>query len=259
MALESSSDVPVFEGKADIHIHSASGDALPTPEEIIEHVEHNTDLDVVAITDHDELEGAFQARELAAKKGYRVQVIVGCEITTLDGHLLALDIESPVRMLQSVEKTIEAVHRQGGICIVPHPMSWLTLSVGHKVLLRVASSKSPTIYFDGFEVFNPSIAGRVAHERARNFNRSVLHLPEVGGSDAHHLHLIGTAYTLFEGKTSDDFRRSLALGRTSAHGEFWQPNAQFEGFAALQLKSLVVHPTQKIRKAIESVWGGRHA
>jgi len=256
LAPERSGESARREGKADVHIHSAAGDGLPTVEQILEHAEYNTDLDVLAITDHDELDGAFEARNLAEKRGYRVQVIVGCEITTLDGHLLALDIESPIRMLQSLEKTIEAVHRQGGLCVVPHPMSWLTLSVGHKVLLRVTKNESPWIYFDGIEVFNPSIAGRVAHERAREFNRAKLCLPEVGGSDAHHLHLVGTAVTVFEGRTAEDFRQSLARGATRAAGEFWPANAQFEGFAALQFKSLVVHPTQKVRRALESVWGG---
>lgn len=243
-------------GKADIHIHSAAGDALPTAEQIVDFAEYEANLDVVAITDHDELRGAYAARDRAEQRGYRVQVIVGCEITTRDGHLLALDLESPVRMLQSLQVTVEAVHRQGGICIVPHPMSWLTLSVGYRMLNRIAGSDSPLVYFDGIEVFNPSIAGRVAHERVIALNRERLHLPEVGGSDAHHLHLVGTGVTLFEGNTADDFRRALANGTTQAVGKFWPANAQFEGFAALQFKSLVVHPTQKVRRALESVWGG---
>lgn len=241
-------------GKADIHIHSAVGDALPTVEQILEYAEHQTDLDVLAITDHDELRGGFEARDIAERRGYRIEVIPGCEITTRDGHLIALDIESPIRMLQPLERTVEAVHRQGGICIVPHPMSWLTLSIGHRMLVRITESKYPDVYFDGIEVFNPSLAGRVAHERALVFNRQRLGLPEVGGSDAHHLHLVGTATTTFEGHTADDFRRALAAGTTQAAGEFWSANAQLEGFAALQFKSLVVHPTQKVRRALESAW-----
>lgn len=243
-------------GKADVHIHSATGDALPTVEEIVEFAEHETDLDVVAITDHDELRGGFEARDIAERRGFRVQVIPGCEITTLDGHLLALDLQSPIRMLQSVEKTIEAVHRQGGVCIIPHPMSWLTLSVGYRVLNRILRNESSWVYIDGIEVFNPSLAGRVAHERVKKANQERLHLPELGGSDAHHLHLVGTATTEFEGHTADDFRRALTNGSTRANGEFWSANAQLEGLAALQFKSLVVHPSQKVKRALESVWGG---
>lgn len=243
-------------GKADVHIHSATGDALPTVEEIVKYAEYETDLDVVAITDHDELRGGFEARDIAERCGYRVQVIPGCEITTLDGHLLAIDLQSPIRMLQSAEKTIEAVHRQGGLCIIPHPMSWLTFSIGYRVLARILESQSSWVYIDGIEVFNPSIAGRVAHERVIELNSQKLHLPEVGGSDAHHIHLIGTAITEFEGHTAADFRRALANGSTRASGQFWTANAQLEGLAALQFKSLVVHPSQKVRRALESVWGG---
>jgi predicted metal-dependent phosphoesterase TrpH len=243
-------------GKADTHIHSSTGDALPAVTQILEYVETQTELDVIAITDHDELRGSFEAREISAQRGYRAEVMVGCEITTLDGHLVALDIESPIRMLQSMEKTIEAVHRQGGICIIAHPMSWLTLSAGQRVLKRVKNSELPYIYFDGLEAFNPSIAGRVAHDRVKQFNREFLKLPEVGGSDAHHLHLVGSAITVFEGQTAQDFRDSLKQGTTCAVGEFWTANEQIEGLAALQFKSLVVHPSQKVRRALSGVFGG---
>lgn len=246
-------------GRADIHIHSAVGDALPTIEQILEYAEHRTTLDLIAITDHDELKGAEKACELAAQRGYRVQVMMGCEITTLDGHLLALDIEKPVRMLQSLEKSIEAVHRQGGLCIVPHPLSWLTPSVGLRVMMRVFHSSSPWIYFNGIELFNPSIAGRVAHRKARTLNRGLLHLAETGGSDAHMLPLIGTGVTFFEGSTADDFRRSLQEGRTKGWGRFWKADAQMDGLAALQFQSLVVHPVRKVRRALGGVLRGNRS
>lgn len=240
-------------GKADLHIHSAAGDGIPTPKEILDYVDEVVGLDVIAITDHDEIKGAHEARELAARGNYKCKVIVGSEITTLDGHLLALFIEKPIRMLQSLEKTIAAVHDQGGICIVPHPMSWLTLSVGHKLLLRVMSNPSADVYFDGIEMINSSIAGRVAYKKARILNETVLGLPEVGGSDAHHLHLIGTGHTLFEGTTADEFRHALLEKRTKAAGKFVTANEQLQGAAEQQLKSLVIHPGQKLYRAINAM------
>ncbi len=149
-----------YRGRADIHIHSASGDGLATVEQILEYVNNHTNLDLIAITDHDELKGSFKARDLVAQKNYRVQVLVGCEITTRNGHLLVYDIENHIPMLQTMEATVEAVHKQNGFCIVPHPLSWLTLSAGNRVMERIINSPSPDIYFDGVEVFNPSIAGR---------------------------------------------------------------------------------------------------
>ena len=240
-------------GKADLHIHSAAGDGMASVAEILDHVARRGDLSLIAITDHDELDGAYEAREIAARRGYEFEVIVGIEVTTLDGHLIALFVEEPIPMLHSLEKTIRAVHRQGGICIVPHPMSWLTLSVGHSLLLRVMSNPSPDIYFDGIEVFNPSVAGRVAHRRAREFNETVLGLPEVGGSDAHQLNLIGTAHTSFDGTTAGDFRRALLERRTRAGGEFWTTGDHLQGMAGQQLKALVIHPGQKIYRALSAL------
>ncbi|MBI2952880.1 MAG: PHP domain-containing protein [Chloroflexi bacterium] len=240
-------------GKADLHIHSAAGDGLASVKAIMDYVERTRFLDVIAITDHDEMSGAIEARKLADQKDYGFEVIVGSEITTLDGHLIALFIEKPVRMLQSLEKTIAAVHEQGGLCIVPHPMSWLTLSVGHRLLVRVMSNPSPEIYFDGIEMINSSIAGRVAYKKAKVFNETVLGLPELGGSDAHHLPLIGSAHTLFEGTSAAELRRALLEKRTRAAGKFLTANEQLQGAAEQQLKSLVIHPSQKLYRAINSM------
>ncbi|MCL5962699.1 MAG: PHP domain-containing protein [Chloroflexi bacterium] len=241
------------QGKADLHIHSAAGDGMAGVEEILDYAEEQGHLDVIAVTDHDEIRGALEAREIAARKNTRVQVVVGSEITTLDGHLIALFIEKPIRMLQSVEKTIAAIHKQNGMAIVPHPMSWLTLSVGQGILLRVMKHPCEDVYLDGIEMFNPSIAGRVAHKRARELNTSVMRLAEVGGSDSHQLHLIGTAHTVFEGRTIADLRHALVERTTKAAGEFWTANDHLQGAAGQQLKSLVIHPGQKIYRAIGSI------
>src|SRR3954471_4222377 len=113
-------------GSADLHIHTNEGDGLDSIEAILEHVEQHTDLDVIAITEHDSLAVAHRAREAWARNKHRFDFVPGVEVTTLEGHLVALYLESPVPSLRRVEETIEAVHRQGGVCFVPHPMSWLT-------------------------------------------------------------------------------------------------------------------------------------
>jgi len=223
--------------------------------EILEHVEYNTDLTLIAITDHDEISGAHEARERAAQRNYHFEVVVGTEVTTRHGHLLALFIERALPMFQSVERTIEEVHAQGGICIVPHPMSWLTLSVGRRRLLSVARHPSPTIHFDGIETFNPTIAGKVMHEQAIDFNAQVLKLAEVGGSDAHGLNLIGSGHTLYPGKTAAEFRQALAERRTVAGGEFWTANDYLQNLAEQQFRALILHPSQKIRRALGSALG----
>lgn len=201
-------------GRADLHIHSGMGDGLAPIPQLLEYVENQTDLDVIAITDHDSLDGGLKAREACAQKGYSFQVIAGTEITTLEGHLLALFLEKPVSSLRSLLKTIDAVHSQGGICVVPHPMSWLTRSVGRRSLERVLASPQESIYVDALEVVNP-MAGRVSFKKVKHLNQTVYRLAETGGSDAHFLRQIGSACTTFPGRTAEDLRLALAERATA--------------------------------------------
>ncbi|MFQ5924650.1 MAG: PHP domain-containing protein [Dehalococcoidia bacterium] len=200
-------------GLADIHIHSSVSDGMADVSRILDFVAERTELDVISITDHDRIEGSYQARELAAKRGYHFDVVVGMEVTTLEGHLLALFLESPAPSLQPLEETIEAIHAQGGLCIVPHPMSWLTESVSQRSLERIVANSEPGLYLDGIETINSTIVGRISNQRAKRFNERY-GLSQTGGSDSHFLKTVGSALTLFPGRGAQGLRRSL-LERTS--------------------------------------------
>jgi predicted metal-dependent phosphoesterase TrpH len=240
--------------KADLHIHSEWSDGLPSIREILAHVENYTDLDLIAITDHDIIEGAFEARDVIAQQKYRFDVIVGMEITTLEGHLLAYDLSKPLRMMKPLDWTIQAIRDQGGWCLLPHPMSPLIRSVGRRGIRRIMHDTRTGICFDGIEVINPSIAGKVIAGKVQRFNRAEASLPETGGSDAHTLPLIGSAYTNYEGRTAEDFRRSLRARGTTAGGTFWGQNEYLElaKIARRQMyKSMVQLPARHIRRSIE--------
>ncbi len=217
-------------GKADYHIHSSIGDAVVTPEEIVDFCEHETDLDVIAITDHDQIKGSIQAKEYAKRKKYKIQVITGEEISTLKGHLIGLFMKHRIRRYTRLFKTIEEIHRQGGITIVPHPLSWLTTSVGESAFKDVLKSKKPKVFFDAVELINPAIAGRITDEKAAKINREFWQLPVTGGSDSHSLDTIGSAYTLFPGKTAGDFRKAVISGKTLFGGRYWTFNDHWEIF-----------------------------
>ena len=239
-------------GKADLHIHSEWSDGLPSIREILEYVENHTDLDLIAITDHDMIEGAFEAREVIAQKNYRFGVIVGMEVTTLEGHLLAYDLQKPLRMMKPLDWTIQAIRDQGGWCLLPHPMSPLIRSVGRRGIVRVLRDTRTGICFDGIEIINPSIAGKVIAGKVEQFNREEARLPETGGSDSHTLPLIGSAYTRFEGRTADDFRRSLAERQTHAGGSYWG-QGEYRELAKIarrqMFKSLVQLPLRHIQRS----------
>ena len=228
-------------------MHTSLGDGLASVEQIFDFVENYTDLDVIAITDHDDCRGALQALDLIQKRKYRFQVIPGNEITTRQGHLLALFVTQDFPMLRSLEWSMAAVHEAGGMLIAPHPLSWLTTSIREKSLLAAHEGKYK---FQGIETFNPSYAGRVAHKRVKELNRTILHLPEFGGSDAHALSMIGKGYTYFPGSTIEDLLQAIKDKATQAGGTFMNLRDHGEIAAPNMWKSMVVHPAYKVRRAV---------
>lgn len=190
-------------GKADLHLHTSHSDGMAGVAELLDHIEAHTGLDVIAVTDHDSLRGAESAREKWARGSYRFEVVPGMEVTTVEGHLLALFIEEPVPSLRGVEETAEAIHRLGGLCVVPHPFTWMTRGLGLRHLRRAAA------HLDGIEVTNGTPAGRQGAARAKSLNESEFRLAEVGGSDAHFLACVGAGYTEFDGRSAEELRRAI--------------------------------------------------
>ncbi len=242
-------------GKADLHMHTSLGDGLASVEQIFEYVENHTDLDIIAITDHDDIRGAMQAMELAEKRKWRFKVIPGTEITTRQGHLLALFVTREFPMLKSLEASVAAVYEAGGMAIAPHPLSWLTTSIREKSLLLQHTTKLP---FHGIETFNPSYAGRVAHGRVKELNATVLYLPEFGGSDAHANSMIGKGFTQFPGSTVEDLLEAIKEKTTVAGGTFMNLQDHAVIAAPNLWKSMIVHPTYKVRRAVARRLGLGH-
>jgi predicted metal-dependent phosphoesterase TrpH len=237
-------------GKADMHMHTTASDGMGTVEEVLEHVELHTDLDVIAITDHDEIRGAWAARDLAAKRNYRFEIIMAQEVTSRHGHILIYGVEEPFKMFQSLEKTVEWAHERNGLVIIPHPLSYMTLSVGERKL-RSLFDKSLSV--DGIEVLNPSIAGYVRRKRVHDVNDNEWHLAEIGNSDAHFPRHIAAAYTTFEGHTAADLLKAIKERKTTAHGRYLTIREQLQGAGKQNLRSLVVLPADKIRRGIATI------
>src|SRR5688572_4264126 len=108
-------------GLADLHLHTIySFDGTASVPSVLKQA-RKMRLDVIAITDHDEIAGALEAIKLASH--YGVEVIPGIEITTVDGDLLALFITEKVPAGLSLTETVLRVRELGGVCIAPHPMA----------------------------------------------------------------------------------------------------------------------------------------
>jgi hypothetical protein len=204
-----------------MHLHSLYSDGTASIAAILDHVEHRTTLDVVAITDHERVDGALRAAELHAAGDYAFDLVVGEEITTRRGHVLALFVTERLPALRPLEETLDAIHAAGGIAIAAHPLAPVPLSLGPRALRRVRDDPRPGVAFDAIEMFNPSTAGRVRRSARRSLNERELRLPEVGNSDAHVLEGIGTGYTSFPGRDAAAYRAAIASGDVTAEGLHW--------------------------------------
>ena len=207
-------------GRADMHLHTLYSDGTMEVQALLDHVEQRTDLDLIAVTDHERIDGALRAQELHAAGDNHFGLVIGEEITTRRGHLLALFLTDRIPALRSLEETIERVHAQGGIAIAPHPMAPLTPSLGRRSLMRLHHDPDAGHRLDAIEMLNPSVAGR-ARRPHRTVLNEVMGLAAVGNSDAHVLENVGTGWTWFPGTSSEDYRAAILDRTTEPEGEYW--------------------------------------
>ena len=176
-------------------------------------------LDVVAITDYERIDAAVAAREIARDDGLPFEVVVGEEITTRGGHLLALFIETPIQPLRSLRETMARIHDQGGLAIPAHPLFPFPMCAQARTIRRLMADPDPRYHPDALEAFNPTTLGRPWHSRVVRF--AAEHgLPTVGNSDAHEAASIGAGWTTFPGRTAEDLRTAILEGQTHHHGSF---------------------------------------
>lgn len=207
-------------GKADAHIHSIASDGTGSASQILDYAENRTDLDLIAIADHERIEAAVECQRLARERGSRIQVVVAEEVTTRSGHLLGVCLQARLKRSQRLETTVAEIHEQGGLAIVPHPFSAFTLGMRKHAIMRVHLSKDPLVYWDALEGYNPSTAGRYGRAATARI-AAELGLPLVGNSDAHTVDTIGDGYTLFPGKTAEDYRAAILAGTTTGSCTTW--------------------------------------
>lgn len=207
-----------FTGRADLHMHTTASDGQVSVEEMLDHITALGDLDVIAITDHDCLDASLWAYYHQYR--YPFEIIPGVEVTTSEGHVLALWVTEPILKGMTIRETTDAIHAQGGVAIIAHPME---PTIAPKMSLRYLSHPEVLIQMgiDAIEIFNAGAITPGNNWVAQKVFGKV-GLPVVGNSDAHLPESIATAVTLFEGRTADDLRESLALGTTAAEGKSWR-------------------------------------
>ncbi len=206
-------------GKADTHVHTEySGvailgpmkfpESVSTPEKQVDRARDNG-MDVVCITDHDEIVGAIKAQQYA-KQFDDIEVVIGEEVTTADGEIIGLFLNERVPSNLSVEETIDIIRSQGGLTIAPHPFSFHVPGLQEKIF---------SLDLDGFEVINGGHVDSYSNAFAQEvMDRYPGRWAPISGSDAHSIHTAGFNWTEFEGNTAEDFRRAVLDKKTVAMG-----------------------------------------
>jgi predicted metal-dependent phosphoesterase TrpH len=195
-------------GLADLHLHTIySYDGTASLAAVLSRAKQ-LGLDVIAITDHDEIAGALKAMEIAPN--YGVEVIPGIEITTAEGDLLAFFIEEKVDAGLTLIETVLRVRELGGVCIAPHPMAggMGMKSLSARSILKALRNPHAAETLIGIEIYNATALDRMSNHYARILaNR--LDIARVGNSDAHVVDAIGLGATEFEGNNATDLLLAL--------------------------------------------------
>ena len=200
-------------GRADLHMHTTASDGWPTPSQLVDHAARRAGLDVIAITDHDTIEGARRAADHAARRT-KLHVIVGEEVSSLDGHIIGLFLDRRVKPGLSAAATIHAIHEQGGIAVAAHPF-WRTQRRVRSGIVHGVGWLAAELAFDGIEVENATPGFYLFNQLARRLNLG-LGAAEFGGSDAHIVDAVGRAFTEFPGRTPAELRLAIETGQTRA-------------------------------------------
>ncbi len=233
--------------KADLHMHTNLGDGTASPQRVLSEARRRG-LKVIAITDHDHLEGAKRTQEIIDREGITdIHLIWGIEVTTREGHFLGLFTKQRVKMLTHVEEAIEAIKGQGGLCVIPHPLGRLVPSLSRRKIEELLNKGYP---IDAIELYNPSPANAAMREQARTLNEQ-WGLAETGSSDAHFWQHIGAGYTLFPGETAGDLRTAI-LAHTSHEGGQEQPPERLpiSAYIAQSAWAMIVDPPRKISRML---------
>jgi len=160
--------------KCDLHIHSSySFDSWALPERIVD-LAIKKGLQCIAVSDHGSIQGSLEAQDYARQRNKPIIVIVSEEVKSKQGDILALNIKKPIPEKLSAKKTIDLIHKQNGIAVIPHPFgSWCAFKGNLQEFVGL---------IDGIETLNASVfwGNKKAWEFAQKNN-----LAFTAGSDAH--------------------------------------------------------------------------
>ncbi len=201
--------------KVDTHVHTYySGvsnyralrfpESVTKPEQQVECARRNG-MNVLCITDHDVVKGAFVAQNYA-KRYDDIEVVVGEEVSTADGEVIGLWLNERVPDGISIEETLDIIHGQGGVAVAPHPFSFYVSCLHDRIY---------DLDLEGIEVINGGHPDAYTNTMAQTvFKNNPGKWAATSGSDAHSTYTTGFNWTEFEGSGQEDFRKAILNKKT---------------------------------------------
>jgi predicted metal-dependent phosphoesterase TrpH len=197
---------------ADFHAHSHySRDSVINPRTFIDGCLRKG-ISCVAVTDHNEIEGAFVIEKLVREQGAPLKVVIGEEVKTAEGEIIGLFLKDWVPRDLSPEETVRAIHEQGGMAIIPHPYDIFRRSVIKPDALERVKEQ-----VDAIEGFNCRNIMQRHDDRAKALAHGVKK-PMTVGTDSHSPWELGGAWLEMDGfETPQEFIESLKSARMAGH------------------------------------------
>ncbi len=195
----------------ELHAHSALSYDGRDPAELLLQQASAVGLDALAITDHDRIEESLRAASLAPE--YGLIGIPAMEISSAAGHILAFGITERIPADLSYAETLDRIHDQEGIAVIPHPFQSSRHGAGSKV------PEADLVAADAIEVYNSRLFTGRANRKAEAFAQRE-DMAMTAGSDAHIGEMVGQAVT--EVRTTKQSVRAIldaiARGETTVSG-----------------------------------------
>lgn len=194
--------------KLDPHIHSRfSADSCSRITDILD-MANKRNIDIIAISDHNTVEGNKYARNL---KQDNILIIPSIEISSSDGHILGFGCEDHIPQGLSSQETIDLIHDNGGIAVVPHPFCFYRHGLLHKT--------NEKLDIDAIEIKNARFIIGYCNNKASKLSKKH-NIPFLGASDAHYYKFVGDCYTEIDcEKDIDSVLKAILKGKTKACGK----------------------------------------
>ncbi|VVB53562.1 Error-prone DNA polymerase [uncultured archaeon] len=175
------------------HVHTTKSDGTATPKEMVD-AAAKLGLDGMVITDHDSVLGGLEAQKNCP---HGFLIITGAEVSSSDGHILAVDVKENIPPGLSAKETVEKIHALGGLAVAPHPYDLYRGGVGDLI---------KTVPFDAVETIN----GHTTLNR-KNPAKAAKEtgLPTIGGQDSHTTYELDNILIEYEG----DLRQAIKENR----------------------------------------------